>query len=206
MTLLKKNGPLLWLLRIVAVSFSLLLCACQSLPASTASIASISATQQQRIDDLLRLIDQRLSVAVMVAQTKWNSGAPINDPVREQKILDDLAATFPQTDPQERLFTRRFFQAQFDAGKIIQVSLHAQWRKEQRAPFAAPPDLARDIRPKLDRLTPLLIDALKQVWPLLPQAAARQYLQQRSEILVRGDVDGAVRQEAIRVLLEDPKR
>ncbi|WP_050479621.1 gamma subclass chorismate mutase AroQ [Herbaspirillum rhizosphaerae] len=190
----KTNGWLPWLCKVLAIS--LLLSACQTTP------VGMPVAEQQKIDRLLTLMDQRLNVAVMVAQSKWNSGAPINDPVREQKILDDLSASLTNAGEGEKSFMRRFFQAQFDAGKLIQLDLHAQWRKDKHARFAAPPDLARDIRPELDRLTPLLIDALRQARPLLRQASARQYLQQRSEVLVRGDADGAARREAVRVLLE----
>ena len=194
MTLLRKTTLLAWLWKVVAVS--LLLSACQSLPAST------SVTEQHKLDRLLTLIDQRLNVAVMVAQSKWNSGAPINDPVRERKILDDLSASLTGAGEEQKSFMRRFFQAQFDAGKFIQLDLHAQWRRENHQRFAAPPDLARDIRPELDRLTPLLIEALNQALPLLKQAPARQYLQERSAVLVRGDAGGSARREAVRVLLE----
>jgi len=194
MTLSRKNTLPAWLWKAVAVS--LLLAACQSLP------TNLPVAEQHRIDRLLILVDQRLNVAVMVAQAKWNSGAPINDPARERKILEDLSASLTGASEDEKVFMRRFFQAQFDAGKFIQLDLHAQWRKENHARFAAPPDLARDIRPELDRLTPLLIEAINQALPLLKQASARQYLQQRSEVLVRGDADGSARREAVRVLLE----
>ncbi|WP_034297253.1 gamma subclass chorismate mutase AroQ [Herbaspirillum sp. RV1423] len=179
-----------------ALALSLILAACQSMPAKP------GVADRQKIDHLLTLIDQRLDVAAKVAQSKWNSGAPINDPVRERQILDDLTASLQDAGDADKAFMRRFFQAQFDAGKIIQLTLHAQWRREAHARFANPPDLARDIRPELDRLTPLLIAALNQVRPLLPQASAKQYLYQRGAALVRGDADGAVRTEALRVLLE----
>lgn len=194
MTPLKKYSLLIWLGKMAAIS--LLLSACQT------TLVSMPVTEQQKIDRLLTLMDQRLDVAVMVAQSKWNSGAPINDPVREQKILDDLSASLTNASEDEKSFMRRFFQAQFDAGKFIQLDLHARWRKEHHERFAAPPDLARDIRPELDRLTPLLIEAVNQALPSLRQAATRQYLQQRSVTLVRGDADGAARREAVRVLLE----
>ena len=179
-----------------AFVLTLLMAGCQSLSMTPDQAA------RQKIDGLLTLIDQRLDVAVKVAQTKWNSGAPINDPARERQILDDLTASLKTADAQDKSFMRRFFQAQFDAGKIIQVALHAQWKQEAHARFANPPDLARDIRPELDRLTPLLIDALNQVRPLLQQASAKDYLKQRAGVLVRDDADGAVCAEAVRVLLE----
>jgi len=179
-----------------AFVMTVLLAGCQSM-SMTPDLAA-----RQKIDGLLTLIDQRLDVAVKVAQAKWNSGAPINDPARERQILDDLTASLTTSDAQEKAFMRRFFQAQFDAGKIIQVTLHAQWKQEAHARFANPPDLARDIRPELDRLTPLLIEALTQVRPLLLQAPAKDYLRQRAGMLVRDDGNSAVRAEAVRVLLE----
>ncbi len=179
-----------------AFVLSVLLAGCQSMSMTP------DLPARQKIDGLLTLIDQRLDVAEKVAQTKWNSGAPINDPARERKILDDLTASLKTSDAQDKSFMRRFFQAQFDAGKIIQFALHAQWRQEAHAHFINPPDLARDIRPELDRLTPLLITALDQVRPLLQQPDAKRYLQRRADVLVRGDSNGAVRAEALRVLLE----
>ena len=119
----------------------------------------------QKIDRLLSLMDQRLAVATLVARAKWNSGAAIDDPVREGQILDRLAASLKDVDASEKMFVRQFFQAQFDAGKIIQQHLHAQWRNNGQPAFANPPDLVRDIRPALDSLTPQLIEALLQVRP-----------------------------------------
>lgn len=158
----------------------------------------LSLPDQQRLDRLLTLIDERLAVAEQVAQTKWNSGAPIDDPAREQHLLDAMSASLTGVDP---AFARRFFQAQFDAGKIIQRALHAQWRTQARGRFADPPDLARDIRPALDRVTSPLLDALREAAPLLHDEATRQYVQRRKSTLVRDDAGGAAREEALRPLL-----
>ena len=49
-------------------------------------------------------------------------------------------------------------------GKIVQRDLHRQWRVEQRPPFANPPDLALQVRPVLDRLTPDLLAVLDTRW------------------------------------------
>ncbi|MBB3212017.1 chorismate mutase [Herbaspirillum sp. Sphag1AN] len=201
--------------RNVAQTFCGLLCVvlslagCQVLPpeqsgASATSIGSLSALELKEIDHLLELINQRLAVAEKVAQAKWNSGAPIDDPLRERKILADLAAGMHDAPEADRSFALRFFQAQFDAGKIIQRDMHAQWQKQQHSPFAQPPDLARDIRPELDRLTPLLIDTLHRVRPLLMQAEVRDYLAARSLQLIAlhdGNIDAA-RDEAVSILLQ----
>ncbi|MFX6226221.1 chorismate mutase, partial [Acinetobacter baumannii] len=77
----------------------------------------------------------RLDVAAPVARSKWNSHATIDDPAREAVILDDVAAR-AQKLGLDAAWTRRFFQDQFEAGKIVQRDLHRQWRVEQRPPFA----------------------------------------------------------------------
>lgn len=196
-------------LLLLMLSSMAMLPACQSYPKVEASPQALSLPDRQRLDRLLTLMDQRLEVAVMVAQSKWNSGAPIDDPERERQILDAMSASLTAMNPG---LARRFFQAQFDAGKIIQRALHAQWRAQAHERFANPPDLVRDIRPALDRITPSLIDALRQATPLLygatdPRTAARaamarSYVQQRKATLLRGDADGAAREEALRPLLE----
>ncbi len=187
MYLFYRGWKATWLL----LAAALLLSACQT----TAS--GLPQAQQQSIERLLVLMDQRLAVAVDVAQAKWNSGAPIDDPVRERQILDDLSAALTGANAADKLAIRRFFQAQFDAGKIIQRDLHAQWRQQQHARFVHPPELARDIRPKLDQLTPQLLDALAQVRPLLVQGNAYAWLQQRSQTLLAVDFNSAVRVTAL---------
>jgi chorismate mutase len=117
---------------------------------------------RSNVRQLLSLQKSRLDVAATVARSKWNSGAPIDDPARERIILDDVARRARGMGLDEQ-WTRRFFQDQFDAGKVVQRDLHRQWQQEQRPPFANPPDLRRDVRPVLDRLTPELLTALTQL-------------------------------------------
>ena len=105
-----RGGMAAWML----ISICLLLSACQTVP------PVLPKAQQQAVDRLLTLMDQRLAVATEVAQTKWNSGAPIDDPLRERQILDDMSASLTTASEADKRLIRRFFQAQFDAGKIIQ--------------------------------------------------------------------------------------
>lgn len=109
---------------------------------------------------LLELQKQRLDLAPLVARSKWNSGAPIDDPAREAQVLDQVAQQAAALGL-DADWSRHFFQDQFDAGKLLQRSLHAQWRAQHLAPFAEVPDLGRDVRPVLDRLTPQLLQALR---------------------------------------------
>ena len=83
--------------------------------------------------------------------------------------------------------------------------MHAQWRKEGLPPFAQVPDLKRDIRPLLDRLTPQMIAAVVPVYQALrADDALRDQIARRAPQLIRGDAGGAVRNEAISVLLARP--
>jgi len=124
--------------------------------------AAPPAPARTDVSQLLSLQKTRLDVAAPVARSKWNSHAPIDDPAREQAILDDVAAR-AQKLGLDAQWARRFFQDQFDAGKIVQRDLHRQWKLEQRPPFANPPDLTQEVRPLLDRLTPELLALLARL-------------------------------------------
>ncbi|MDR3481733.1 MAG: gamma subclass chorismate mutase AroQ [Burkholderiaceae bacterium] len=162
--------------------------------------SSAAAADQPALKQLLLLIDQRLAVAPLVARAKWNSGAPIDDPAREKAILDAVSQQATEAGV-DAAFARKFFQAQFDAGKLIQQDLHAQWRLAKQPPFADVPDLGRDVRPVLDRLTPQIIAALHAAYPALGQAGTDEFIQTQGRELVRGDADGAARQLALQALL-----
>ncbi len=113
---------------------------------------------------LLKLINRRLQVAPLVAKSKWNTKAPIDDPAREKIILDTVEIKAKKllidTD-----FAHDFFQAQFEAGKLKQRQLHEKWTAEHQPPFDPAPDLATEVRPVLDSLTPLLLNELKKIKP-----------------------------------------
>ena len=179
-----------------AILLCLLLGACQGMPLRQAG----AGQDQEAIRTLLTLIDQRLALAPLVARAKWNSGAPIDDPQRERQILDAVAqqALHAGVDP---AYARRFFQDQFDAGKTLQRALHAQWRRTNQPRFDDVPDLARDVRPVLDRLTPQLIDALKAV-PAGPGGEDRwRHIEEQARQLIRADFDGLPRAAALGTLL-----
>jgi len=145
---------------------------------------------------LLQLMDERLAVAPLVAKSKWNSGAAIDDPVRERQLLDDIVqrARGEQLDP---ALAQDFFQSQFDAGKIVQTRLHALWRQQQLGLFNDAPDLARDVRPVLDRLTPELIATLKSLQAHLCDADIQRLLAPRSAPLFSREWDQATRDRAL---------
>jgi chorismate mutase len=172
--------------------------------ASCQSTIPVTPPEQAALKQLLILVDQRLAVAPLVAKAKWNSGAPIDDPAREKLILDAVSTQAMEAGIDVK-FARELFQSQFDAGKLIQQKLHEQWRLAGQPHFADAPDLGRDVRPVLDRLSPQILATLHTVYPILHQAGVNEFIEAQGKQLIRGDVGGAVRNLALRPLL-DPRQ
>jgi chorismate mutase len=112
--------------------------------------------------ELSKLIG-RLSIMQEVAQYKWNKNAPIEDPDREQKLLESVAKQ-TQVDGLQPQWTRHFFRLQIEAAKLAQYQLFYDWRRTQHPAFSDAPGLAAVLRPRLDALTPLLLKSLKSHW------------------------------------------
>lgn len=181
--------------RLLAIALALLLAGCQMQPPEP------SDEDKAAIDRMLVLIDERLDVAPLVAQSKWNSGEPIEAPEREAQILDQVAEDAEAAGVDDA-FARRFFDKQFEASKQVQRRLHHQWLQEGRSTFADPPDLAEEVRPVLDRLTPQLIEALADMQRIAEVEGAGRYLEQRAAELIQDDFDGEPRDVAIAPLRE----
>jgi chorismate mutase len=135
---------------------------------AAAGLLGCSATAPPTADragnghSLLALTDvaaQRVLLADSVAAAKWGTAAPTNDPVREQTVLDAVAAEATQlgVDP---VFAREVFTDQIEANKAVQNGLYSQWRAHpDRAPTTRP-DLGQ-VRPILDHITDQLLVDLK---------------------------------------------
>lgn len=175
------------------------LCALAAVLVLAACATPTAPASRTDVEQLLMLQKARLDVAAPVARSKWNSHAPIDDPAREAVILDDVAARarLLKLDPE---WTRRFFQDQFDAGKIVQRDLHRQWRAEQHPPFSNPPDLARQVRPVLDRLTPDLLAVLTRLSGHWCEPGVQRALAELEPEILGADYAPAVRQQATEAL------
>lgn len=108
---------------------------------------------------LVETLAERLVIAEKVALAKWDSGAAVEDVSREAQIIqaevkDGDAMGLDSTQ------VEGFFRAQFEASKVIQYSLLAEWRHEGKAPAHAPVDLLKEVRPQLDELDRRLIAEL----------------------------------------------
>lgn len=124
------------------------------------------------IADLLALLARRLEIGRIVAQAKWNSGAPIADPAREAVVVAAAEARAAAAGV-DAAAVSALIRAQIEAGKALQRQLHAEWRADAQPPFADVPDLAGDIRIRLDRIGEALPSALAAALPLLPGSCAR---------------------------------
>lgn len=140
---------------------------------------------------LLALVGQRLDVMPDVAKHKFNTGAAVDDLSREAHVLGQVTAQAAAAGVAPDL-AERFFQAQIDAAKAIQRARIAAWRAEGRGAFADAPDLATEIRPRLDALTPLLIAALRDAAVSLGRADAKARLEEAAAAYGRRNTgDGA---------------
>jgi chorismate mutase len=123
-----------------------------------AAVARPSSEAQQLID-LALVIEQRIAIADTVAAAKWPIRGPIDDPAREQVVLDAAADGAVQRglDPDA---VRVFFRDQIEASKVVQYGLFSHWAAVPEDAPTTIPDLSK-IRPILDQITGQLLDDLK---------------------------------------------
>lgn len=122
---------------------------------------------------LVRQICDRLELMHDVARWKWNAEKPIEDPDREQELLDRIAARAEQQGIDQAL-ARAFFRDQIEAAKIVQRADFSEWTAAGATKFDGVPDLATVQRPKIDAATDRLLGALKNLDdPRSPAARAR---------------------------------
>ncbi|MFJ8593947.1 chorismate mutase [Streptomyces sp. NPDC093598] len=106
------------------------------------------------------LLAQRLLLADKVAAAKYGTATPIDDPVREARILDDVRtrAAALGLDPDA---VAAVFRDQIEANKLVQRGLYARWDANPGERPTERPDLTKVVRPALDRITTGLLAALR---------------------------------------------
>ncbi|MEU2720043.1 chorismate mutase [Streptomyces smyrnaeus] len=107
---------------------------------------------------------ERLALADVVAAAKYGTGKPIDDPVRERAVLEDVAKQSAEHGLGAR-WAEAVFRDQMAAGKRVQRGLHARWAAHPAERPTEQPDLATQVRPALDRLTSRLLNALAAAAP-----------------------------------------
>ncbi|GAB3721090.1 chorismate mutase [Amycolatopsis oliviviridis] len=109
--------------------------------------------------ELTDLAARRVQIADKVAAAKFGTPSPIDDPVREQQILDSVAAKAPGLGLDADGVVR-FFRDQIEANKVVQRGLYAKWTAHPDTRPAERPDLGTEVRPVIDRLNTGLLTEL----------------------------------------------
>jgi chorismate mutase len=135
--------------------------------ATAATVAFVPAAGAETADSgglsLFELTDvsaERVLVGDLVAAAKFGTSAPIDDPPREQVVLDNVRAQSIQLgiDPEVSV---AIFRDQIEANKQVQRGLYALWTAHPELAPKERPDLVRDVRPVLDRITTELLAEIK---------------------------------------------
>jgi chorismate mutase len=126
---------------------------------------------------MVELMGERLEVSRQIAWYKFREGLPVRDRKREGAALRTLVAR-GKAMGLPPFFVGRFFRAQMAASRMVQADLIAGWKAGLPLPAVPPPDLARDLRPRLDA-----IDA-----DLLVQIAGARHSMRGREIHARAEL------------------
>ncbi|MFG2528712.1 chorismate mutase [Streptomyces sp. NPDC048516] len=135
---------------------------------------------------LAALSAERLATGDLVAAAKWRTGSPVDDPAREQEVLDSVAdqARRLGADPAA---TVRVFRDQIEANKVVQRGLYRRWDANPGQAPTERPDL-QEVRKEINRINGALVRALAgsprarsapYCAPLLTAAAVRVHQQRR---------------------------
>ncbi|CBA17381.1 chorismate mutase [Xanthomonas albilineans] len=120
---------------------------------------AIPARSSTPLEPLLDRIVARNAIADQVALSKWDSGKPVLDSVREAAVLAKVREQAPAhgVDPDD---AARFFSMQIESNKLVQYELLSRWHLRGRAPNRPRPDLSA-LRTRLDQLQGEMLDALQ---------------------------------------------
>lgn len=141
---------------------------------ATTLLAGMPAQAAGSLDPLLGSVAERLVLSDQVAAAKWGTDQPIDDPPREQQVLDEVSAKAQQIglDPQQ---ARRVFRDQIEASKLIQRGLYAYWSSHPDQQPTQRPDLSA-IRPQLDRVGDDILRELRDTTALREHASCEGQL------------------------------
>lgn len=122
--------------------------------------ATATDLPRESLVPLTGLSAERVLLADKVAAAKFGTPAPIDDPAREQVVLDNVRTLSigMGIDPDESVAV---FRDQIEANKQVQRHLYALWTAHPELVPAERPDLATEVRPQLDRITLRLLEQLK---------------------------------------------
>ena len=166
----------------------LLTCALSGLLACGAQ-AGMPSPAPASLQPLLMAMNERLSMGDLVALTKWDSGKPILDSAREAQVIANARkmAVDRKLNPDE---IAELIAAQVEANKLVQYGLLAQWQAAGKAPDTPRPDLAKQIRPRLDELQNRLLQHYADFAPYRKDPNCAQWLAKARSALIKDQLHG----------------
>ncbi|MGW5115926.1 chorismate mutase [Streptomyces noursei] len=168
---------------------------------SNTNVTSVANQRQHAMNQLARFAAQRLLTADLVAASKWISGAPIEDPDREQQVLEAMDAEAQRLGI-DRAIVQRVFRDQMEANKYVQHHLHDRWHAHpDEAPTTAP-DLS-DVREQINALNASLLLAIRDTESLLAQPSCSSYRDHAHAIVVRELHLNSFHSEGLRIALSN---
>ncbi|GAB7034973.1 chorismate mutase [Streptomyces sp. NPDC021749] len=143
-------------------------------PSPAAPAAARAHSPYDMLRPLAELSAERLATGDLVAAAKWGTGSPIDDPAREQQVLDAVAEQARQlgADP---AVTVRIFRDQIEANKIVQRGLHRRWDADPSQAPAERPDLG-EVRKEINRINTELVRAIAASAPARSVPSCRPLL------------------------------
>jgi chorismate mutase len=109
---------------------------------------------------LTNLAAERILLADKVAAAKFGTTQPIDDPVREQQVLDSVA-TMSHSIGIDPAVSVQFFRDQIEANKVVQRGLYSKWEAYPELRPTHRPDLSTEVRPQLDQITGEMLQQLR---------------------------------------------
>ncbi|RON51872.1 chorismate mutase [Pseudomonas frederiksbergensis] len=139
--------------------------------------ANAQPSPPKALQPLLVTLNERLHIGDLVALTKWDSGKPIQDSPREAQVIANAKklAVDRKLDPED---VGQLLAAQMEANKLVQYGLLAQWQAAGKAPDTPRPDLAQQIRPRLDELQNRLLQQYADFAPFRNDPSCANWIAQ----------------------------
>lgn len=140
-----------------------------AIAAAPATVAPAVAAPPSPLDALVDAAAERLKIADPVAAFKWGTHGDIDDPAREQEVLDAVrnTATARGIDP---VYVGTVFRDQIDATESIEYTRFAQWKLDPANRPTTAPDLSAS-RAQIDALNVRMVDEMAAQWNLLHSPA-----------------------------------
>lgn len=140
--------------------------------------ADVSGPLTKLVDDAT----QRLQTADPVAASKYVTGGAVDDPAREQQVLDSVtgAAVAKHVDAG---FVHDVFRDQIDATDSLEHSRFAAWKIDPGSAPKAAPDLSSS-RDTIDKLNEAMVEDIADQWNTLHASTCRTDLDDATSAVV----------------------